>query len=292
MGNIDPYMDENYVRGLFFGEKELTSIKVIRDKVTGFPAGYGFLEFSSHSAASKILEKYNGKPMPGPAGSGAVFRLNWAQYSETAKIGTTTTGTTPIGSEFSIFVGDLSPEVSENQLQKAFTDHFPSVLGVRIVMDPATGVSRGYGFVRFASEEEGREALITMQGVFVGSRPIRVSTATPKKQQSFNPFGDDELVGDPSMGSDTAYPPYYGYNSYYPDFYYGYYPDSGEHSQGYGNSGFFGGDVNVFTRPFDVTADNYGYTTRRFQISNLSALSANRRHYYLSAVDAVPYTPT
>lgn len=48
--------------------------------------------------------------------------------------------------------------------------------------DPISGMSRGYGFVRFSSEEEQQSALQTMQGVYCGNRPMRISTATPKNK--------------------------------------------------------------------------------------------------------------
>ena len=46
--------------------------------------------------------------------------------------------------------------------------------------DPISGMSRGYGFVRFGDEAEQSRALQEMQGVYCGNRPMRISTATPK----------------------------------------------------------------------------------------------------------------
>ena len=43
-----------------------------------------------------------------------------------------------------------------------------------------TGQSRGYGFVRFGEESDQQRALVEMQGVYCGNRPMRISTATPK----------------------------------------------------------------------------------------------------------------
>lgn len=51
----------------------------------------------------------------------------------------------------------------------------------QVIMDPATGRSRGYGFVRFGSEEDRDRALKEMNGVFISTRPVRVSLATSKK---------------------------------------------------------------------------------------------------------------
>ena len=48
--------------------------------------------------------------------------------------------------------------------------------------DPISGMSRGYGFVRFSDEGDQQRALQEMQGVYCGNRPMRISTATPKNK--------------------------------------------------------------------------------------------------------------
>lgn len=46
--------------------------------------------------------------------------------------------------------------------------------------DPITGLSRGYGFVRFLDQLEQQEAVLEMNGILCDNRPLRVSFATPK----------------------------------------------------------------------------------------------------------------
>ncbi|OBZ70485.1 Protein NAM8 [Grifola frondosa] len=48
------------------------------------------------------------------------------------------------------------------------------------MLDPVTGVSRGYGFVRFTDEADQQRALIEMHGLYCLSRPMRISPATAK----------------------------------------------------------------------------------------------------------------
>lgn len=84
------------------------------------------------------------------------------------------------GPEFSIFVGDLGPEVNEFVLVSLFQSRFPSCKSAKIMTDAMTGQSRGYGFVRFSEESDQQRALVEMQGVYCGNRPMRISTATPK----------------------------------------------------------------------------------------------------------------
>ena len=68
-----------------------------------------------------------------------------------------------------------------NILQKnTFQSRYESTRSAKVVTDPMTGMSRGYGFVRFGSELDQQRAMTEMQGQFCGTRPMRVSVATPK----------------------------------------------------------------------------------------------------------------
>jgi RNA recognition motif-containing protein len=69
--------------------------------------------------------------------------------------------------------------------------------------DPISGLSRGYGFVRFSSEQEQQQALVDMQGVYCGNRPMRISTATPKNK-SGGPGGPAGMM--PQGGPLGMYP--------------------------------------------------------------------------------------
>jgi RNA recognition motif-containing protein len=63
-----------------------------------------------------------------------------------------------------------------------FKSKFTSTKSAKIMSDPISGLSRGYGFVRFADEGDQQKALTEMQGVYCGNRPMRISTATPKNK--------------------------------------------------------------------------------------------------------------
>ena len=86
------------------------------------------------------------------------------------------------GPEFSIFVGDLGPEVDDDLLFQTFSQHYPSCRTAKVVTDAVTGLSRGYGFVRFTDELEQQRAMVEMQGQYCGSRLMRISVATPKNR--------------------------------------------------------------------------------------------------------------
>eukprot|EP00897_Mesotaenium_endlicherianum_P004067 jgi/Mesen1/3689/ME000202S02775 len=171
IGDLQYWMDENYLWTAFSQTGEVQSAKVIRNKTTGQSEGYGFLEFANHAAAERVLQTYNGHPMPQTE---QPFRLNWASFGigERRPEG---------GNEHSIFVGDLANDVTDYVLTETFRNQFPSVKGAKVVTDSVTGRSKGYGFVRFGSEEERDRALSEMNGQYCSNRPMRISVATPKK---------------------------------------------------------------------------------------------------------------
>ncbi|KAL8527523.1 hypothetical protein ACS0TY_005389 [Phlomoides rotata] len=171
IGDLPYWADENYLRVWFSHTGEVLSIKVIRNKITGVPEGYGFVEFTSHQVAESILQSYNGTQVPG---TDILFRLNWASsgIGERRADG---------GPEHSIFVGDLAPDVTDYLLQETFRVSYPSVRGAKVVTDPNTGRSKGYGFVKFIDEMERNRAMVEMNGVYCSTRPMRISAAAPKK---------------------------------------------------------------------------------------------------------------
>ncbi|GMH07598.1 hypothetical protein Nepgr_009438 [Nepenthes gracilis] len=171
IGDLQYWVDESYLHSCFAHTGEVVSIKIIRNKITGQPEGYGFVEFNSHAAAERVLQTYNGTPMPGTE---QLFRLNWASFGIGER-------RPDAGPEHSIFVGDLAPDVADYLLQETFRAHYPSVRGAKVVTDPNTGRSKGYGFVKFADETERNRAMTEMNGVYCSSRPMRISAATPKK---------------------------------------------------------------------------------------------------------------
>lgn len=154
---------------------QVVNVKVIRNKQTGQSEGYGFVEFQSRAAAEKVLQSYNGSLMPNTE---QPFRLNWATFSSGDRRPET-------GSDLSIFVGDLAPDVTDAMLQETFSSKYPSVKGAKVIIDSNTGRSKGYGFVRFGDENERSRAMTEMNGVYCSSRPMRIDVATPKKASGY-----------------------------------------------------------------------------------------------------------
>jgi len=201
MGELEPWIDENFIRSVWYSLGEQVNVKMIRDKFNG-SAGYCFVDFATPQAAAKALQ-LNGTQIPN---SNRPFKLNWASGGGLAD------RRDDRGPEYSIFVGDLGPEVNEFVLVSLFQNRFPSCKSAKIMTDPISGMSRGYGFVRFADEMDQQRALTEMQGVYCGNRPMRISTATPKNKGGNQNMMGQQMGGmNPPMGMYTMGAPTMGY---------------------------------------------------------------------------------
>ncbi|ORZ36172.1 hypothetical protein BCR44DRAFT_55522 [Catenaria anguillulae PL171] len=187
---IDSWMDENYIRSLWMNAAGVeVTVKMIRDRYTGGTANYCFVDFPTPEHAANCA-KFDGTPIPTLPES--TWRLNWA-----AGGGLNDTK----APEYSIFVGDLAADITDDMLMSAFKSRYPSTKTAKVVMDPGTGNSRGFGFVRFTAEEEQQRALAEMTGQHIGSRAVRVGHAAPKhahRHQNNHPGGNNVHHGGPN----------------------------------------------------------------------------------------------
>lgn len=110
-------MTETYILAAFrkMGENPL-SVKVMRNKFTGEPAGYCFVHFANDEEAIDAMHKLNSKPIPG-TNPVVRFRLNNASN----------TGRSLVDREFSVWVGGLSPDVDDYNLYRVFSSKYNTI---------------------------------------------------------------------------------------------------------------------------------------------------------------------
>jgi RNA recognition motif-containing protein len=78
-----------------------------------------------------------------------------------------------------IYVGNLAYQVNSDDLREAF-EQFGKVETASVVMDKATGRSKGFGFVEMSDRAEGEEAIKQMNDQPIKGRPVRVNEARPR----------------------------------------------------------------------------------------------------------------
>ena len=93
-----------------------------------------------------------------------------------------------------LFVGNISFNTTENDLQDAFAAH-GTVTEASLLMDRVTGRPRGFGFVTMSSDEEARQAVEAMNGQSLDGRPLTVNIAKPREERSSGSGGRRQYSG-------------------------------------------------------------------------------------------------
>ncbi|GBF87515.1 splicing factor 3B subunit 4 [Raphidocelis subcapitata] len=156
IGNLDPQVTEELVWELFTQVGPVVNVYLPKDRVTNAHQGYGFVEFRGEEDADyaiKILNmiKLHGKPI----------RVNKSSQDK---------NTNEVGAN--LFVGGLDPEVDEKLLYDTFSAFGVIIATPKIMRDPDTGVSKGFGFVSFDCFEASDAAIEAMNGQFLCNRAI------------------------------------------------------------------------------------------------------------------------
>ncbi|KAF8898508.1 hypothetical protein BD779DRAFT_1666345 [Infundibulicybe gibba] len=169
VGNLSPRVTEYMLTEIFAVAGPVQHVKIIPDR--NYQHGglnYGFVEYMDMRAAETALQTLNGRKI-----FDTEIRVNWAYQGQQNKEDTT--------GHYHVFVGDLSPEVNDEVLAKAFSA-FGTMSDARVMWDMNSGKSRGYGFLAFRDKTDAEQAIATMNGEWLGSRAIRVNWANQKTQ--------------------------------------------------------------------------------------------------------------
>ena len=81
-----------------------------------------------------------------------------------------------------IYVGNLSRNVTEEDLQEAFKD-FGEVASVKMIKDRYSGESRGFGFVEMPDKAEAQSAIDGLNGKELKGQAIKVNEARPQRSR-------------------------------------------------------------------------------------------------------------
>lgn len=95
---------------------------------------------------------------------------------------------------YKLFIGSLAWGTDDNSLEEAFAP-FGKVISATVVKDRDTGRSKGFGFVEFENDEEGKAAEAGMNGKELDGREIIVNEARPKEDRPRRDFGGNRSSG-------------------------------------------------------------------------------------------------
>lgn len=87
-----------------------------------------------------------------------------------------------------LYVGSIPFTATEEDLTNLFTT-IGEVESVKIITDPGTGRSKGFGFIEMATEEDAKRAIDELNGKSFMERSIVVNEARPQQPREKRGFG-------------------------------------------------------------------------------------------------------
>lgn len=98
---------------------------------------------------------------------------------------------------YRLFVGGLPFSTTSDDLQQLFAAH-GTVASARVITDRDTQRSKGFGFVEFENDDEGKAAEQALNGSDLGGRSLTVNEARPQEDR---PRRDNNGGGNGGGGS-------------------------------------------------------------------------------------------
>lgn len=89
---------------------------------------------------------------------------------------------------YKLFVGGLPFATTDEELSQIFSE-YGTVAYAKVITDRDTGRSKGFGFVEFENDDEGKAAEKAMNGSEIGGRTVTVNEARPKEDRPRRDFG-------------------------------------------------------------------------------------------------------
>uniref|UniRef100_A0A8C7HQ38 ELAV-like protein n=1 Tax=Oncorhynchus kisutch TaxID=8019 RepID=A0A8C7HQ38_ONCKI len=159
-------MSQDELRSLFSSIGEVESAKLIRDKVAGHSLGYGFVNYVNASDAERAINTLNG------------LRLQ----SKTIKVSFARPSSDGI-KDANLYISGLPKTMTQKDVEDMFT-RYGRIINSRVLVDQASGLSRGVAFIRFDKRAEAEDAIKDLNGQKPpgASEPITVKFAASPNQ--------------------------------------------------------------------------------------------------------------
>lgn len=81
-----------------------------------------------------------------------------------------------------IYIGNLSQEVTDDDLREAF-ESYGTITSAKVIKDRFSGESRGFGFVEMPDKQDAMSAMESLNGADLKGKKIMVSEAKPRSDK-------------------------------------------------------------------------------------------------------------
>lgn len=166
VGELDPSVTEAMLFELFSQIGSVASIRVCRDAVTRRSLGYAYVNYNATSDGEKALEELNYTLI-----KGRPCRIMWSQRDPALR----KTG------QGNVFIKNLDVAIDNKALHDTFAA-FGNILSCKVAQDE-NGVSKGYGFVHYETDEAAAQAIKHVNGMLLNEKKVYVGYHIPKKDR-------------------------------------------------------------------------------------------------------------
>ncbi|KAJ2906495.1 hypothetical protein MKZ38_001476 [Zalerion maritima] len=166
VGELDPSVTEAMLFELFSQIGPVASIRVCRDAVTRRSLGYAYVNYNTTSDGEKALEELNYTLI-----KGRPCRIMWSQRDPALR----KTG------QGNVFIKNLDVVIDNKALHDTFAA-FGNILSCKVAQDE-NGISKGYGFVHYETDESAFTAIKHVNGMLLNEKKVYVGHHIPKKDR-------------------------------------------------------------------------------------------------------------
>ena len=158
IGDLLPEVNEGLLFEIFNAVGPVASIRVCRDAVTRRSLGYAYVNYHQTADADRALDSMNYTDIKGKP-----CRIMWSQRDPSVR-------RSGVGN---IFVKNLHDGIDNKQLYDTFS-LFGNILSCKVVTDKVTGMSKGYGYVHYETDEAAASAIEKLDGMLIDGREVQV----------------------------------------------------------------------------------------------------------------------
>jgi len=174
VGDLHPDVNEYTLQDKFGAVGPVANIHVCRDSVTRKSLGYAYVNFFAHADAQKAMDQLNYTAIRGRA-----CRIMWNRKDRGKVVGSP---------KANIFVKNLDSSIDSRSLFETF-NIFGNILSCKVSVDPG-GISRGYGFVQYESEDAAKQAIERVNGMEIAGKAVFVGPFMKRDQVGQTEGGD------------------------------------------------------------------------------------------------------
>uniref|UniRef100_A0A914E7T3 Polyadenylate-binding protein n=1 Tax=Acrobeloides nanus TaxID=290746 RepID=A0A914E7T3_9BILA len=171
VGDLHPDATESNLYEKFSTIGPLTSIRVCRDAITRRSLGYAYVNYQNPADAEKAIDSLNFENVMGKP-----IRIMWSQRDPSLRR----------SGAGNIFIKNLDKRIDAKSLHDTFS-LFGSILSCKVALDEH-GVSRGYGFIQFESEDSAQKAISKVDGMLLDNKKVFACKFQPRSER-FNVNG-------------------------------------------------------------------------------------------------------